>query len=203
MSASLAQAQKYMSLYGLSTFYIFGTFGNFILICILVQRTHRRNSCSLYLLAATIVNFILIQCILPLAVYSADHIDPQNVSLIWCKIRSYLFNGLLMLYRWYKMAACIDRAAMCSRHARIRSFSDPRIACRTILIITIIWVLIPIHLAVYFRIEFGRCGPQLGLYAKLYSAYSILIAGWSPPIVMAIFGTIAYLNLKKVKRKFV
>lgn len=199
MSTSLAQVQRDMSFYGLSIFYILGTIGNFLLICILVQRTHRRNSCALYLLAATIVNFILIQCILPLAIYSADHVDPQNVSLIWCKIRSYLFNGLLMLYRWYKMAACIDRAAMCSRHAWIRSFSQARVAHRVILIITIVWLLIPIHLAVYFQIESGHCVPQSGVYAKLFSAYSILISGWSPPIVMAVFGIIAYRNFKKVE----
>jgi hypothetical protein len=136
-----------------------------------------------------------------LAIYSGNHVDPQNVSLIWCKIRSYLFNGLLMLYRWYKMAACVDRAAMCNRRAWIRSFSTARIAYRVILIITIVWLLIPIHLAIWFRIESGRCVPESGIYAKLFSAYSIVISGWSPPIVMAIFGTIAYRNLKKVSRK--
>jgi hypothetical protein len=201
MSTSLVQAQQYMSLYGLSTFYIFGTIGNFLLICILIQPTHRRNSCSLYLLSATIVNFILIQCILPLAIYSGNHVDPQNISLIWCKIRSYLFNALLMLYRWYKMAACVDRAAMCNRNARIRSFSTARIACRVILIITIVWLLIPIHLAVYFENQSGRCIPQPGIYAKFFSAYSIIISGWSPPILMTIFGIIAYRNLKQVKDK--
>lgn len=198
MAPTLTDVQRVMSSYGLSTFYILGTFGNLVLICILLQRTHRQNSCSLYLLSATIVNFILIQCILPLAIYSADHVDPQNISLVWCKIRSYLFNGLLMLYRWYKMAACVDRAAMCSRHAWMRSFSNVSVAYRVILIITIVWLLIPIHLAVYFRIESGRCIPESTAYAKFFSAYSIVISGWSPPIVMAVFGFITYQNLKKV-----
>lgn len=200
MSTSLSEAQKYMSLYGLSTFYILGTLGNFILICILIQRTHRQNSCSLYLLSATIVNFILIQCILPLAIYSATRTDPQNTILVWCKIRSYLFNSLLMLYRWYKMVACVDRAAMCSPYPLIRSFSRARVAQYAILIITIVWLLIPIHLAVYFRIENGRCVPETGAYAKFFSAYSIVISGWSPPIVMTIFGIIAYKNLSEVRK---
>jgi hypothetical protein len=201
MSTPLAQAQQYMSLYGLSTFLILGTVGNLTLIRILIQRTHRQNSCSLYLLSATVVNLILILCILPLSVYSANDIDPQNVSLIWCKIRSYLFNALLMLYRYFKMAACIDRAAMCNRRAWIRSFSEAPVARRVILIITIVWLLIPIHLAVYFDIESGRCVPETGTYAKFFSVYSILISGWSPPITMAIFGVIAYRSLKQVRRK--
>lgn len=200
MAANLVEAQRYMSLYGLSIFYILGTIGNLLLICICLQSTHRKNSCSLYLLSATIVNFILIQCILPLAIHSANHPDPQNSSLIWCKIRSYLFNGLLMLYRWFKMAACVDRAAMCSRNARIRAFSDPCVARRVILGITIVWLAIPIHLAVYFGIYWGRCIPEPGIYAQFFSAYSIIISGWSPPIVMLIFGTNAYVNLKRVKK---
>lgn len=199
MSTSLIDAQRYMSLYGLSLFYILGTIGNILLICVCLQRNHRRNSCSLYLLSASVVNLILIQCMLPLGIYSADHPDPQNMSLIWCKIRSYLFSALLMCYRWYKMAACIDRAAICNRHARIRSLSTVRIAYRAIFIITIVWLLIPIHLAVYFHIESDRCVPESGIYAKVFSAYSIVISGWSPPIVMFVFGTIAYVNSKKVK----
>ena len=201
MSISFAQAQSAMSRYGLSTFYTFGTVGNLLLIAILVQRTHRRNSCSLYLLSATIVNLILIQCILPVAIYSADHVDPQHVVLTWCKIRSYLFNALLMLYRWFKMAACIDRAAMCSSQAWIREFSEARIARRVILAIAVVWLCIPVHLAVYYRIESGRCVPQSGTYAKFFSVYSIVISGWSPPTVMAIFGVIAYRNLKKVETR--
>lgn len=200
MSISLASVQRGMSLYGLSTFYILGTIGNFLLIRILVQRSHRQNSCSLYLLSATVVNFILIQCILPVAIYSANHVDPQTTSLVWCKIRSYLFNALLMIYRWSKMAACVDRAAMCSRHAWIRNFSEARVARRVILIFTIVWLLVPIHLAVYYRIERGRCVPESGVYAKFFSGYSILISGWSPPIIMAVFGWIAYRNLKQVSR---
>ncbi|CAF0804845.1 unnamed protein product [Adineta ricciae] len=201
MSTSLVEAQRAMSLYGLSTFLVFGTVGNILLICILVQRTHRQNSCSLYLLSATIVNLILIECILPAAVYSGKYIDPQNISLTWCKIRSYLFNALLMLYRWYKMAACVDRAAMCNHRAWIRSFSQARVACRVILGITIVWLIIPIHLGLFFRIENGHCVPESGLYAKLFSVYSIIISGWSPPIVMAIFGIISYQNLKKVRAR--
>ncbi|CAF0825701.1 unnamed protein product [Adineta ricciae] len=199
MSATLAQAQQIMSSYGLSIFYILGTIGNFLLICIFLQPTHRRNPCSLYLLATAIVNFILIQCVLPLSVYSAYHTDPQNVSMIWCKIRSYLFNSLLMIYRWNKTAACIDRAAMCSRYVRIRAFSHVRIARRIIFIIIFVWVTIPVHLAVYFRIESGHCMPSQTAYAKFFSFYSIAVSGWSPALAMAIFGIIAYRNLKMIR----
>ncbi|CAF3027952.1 unnamed protein product [Rotaria sp. Silwood2] len=75
MSTSIAQVQRIITLYGLSTFLFFGTLGNFLLFCVLIQRTHRRNSCSLYLLSITIVNFILIQCTVPFTVYSPTIVE--------------------------------------------------------------------------------------------------------------------------------
>jgi hypothetical protein len=197
---SLAEIQRSMSLYGLSIFLILGTIGNLLLICILLQRTHRRNPCSLYLLSTAVVNFILIQCILPVTIYSADNIDPENISIVWCKIRSYLFHSLLMLYRYYRIAACVDRVAICSPHASIRAFSKFHIARRIILIITIIWLSIPIHLAVYFRIENNQCVPQSGVYSIFFSIYSIIISCWSPPITMTILVIISFRNLRKVCR---
>ena len=199
-SAYLAEVQRALSLYGIPIFLALGTIGNALFICILSQRTHRRNPCSLYLLFTAIVNFILIQCILPLTIYSANHIDPQNISLTWCKIRSYLFNSLLMLYRYSKIAACFDRVAICNSRPTIRAFSNVRMAGRVIFIITIVWLLIPIHLAMYFQIENNRCVPKSGPYSIFFSIYSIIVSCWSPPIIMAILGIISFRNLKKVSR---
>ncbi|UJR27953.1 hypothetical protein I4U23_009212 [Adineta vaga] len=67
------------------------------------------------------------------------------------------------------MVAYVDRAAMCCRHVRLRSFSNIRIAYRVILIITIVWLLILIHLAVYFCIESDCCVPKSSDYAKFVS----------------------------------
>jgi hypothetical protein len=106
-----------------------------------------------------------------------------------------------MIYRWCKIAACIDRAAMCNQRAWIRSFSSIRMAYRAILIIVIVWLLIPSHVLVYFGIYNNRCSSEPGLYTKVYNVYAVVVAGWSPPILMAIFGTIGYISLKKVSSK--
>lgn len=135
---NLANVQQGISLYDLSILLGLGTVGNFLLICILLQRTHRRNPCSLYLLLTAIVNLILILCLLPVGIYSANNIEPQSYSLAWCKIRSYLFNILLMLYRYYEIAACAYRVALCSSRASVRALNNIRVARRVILIITII-----------------------------------------------------------------
>ncbi|CAF1275931.1 unnamed protein product [Rotaria magnacalcarata] len=201
MSVSLVQAHKILSSYGVSTSLVFGIVGNILLICVLARQKHPISSCSLYLLSITIVNLIIIQFMLLLVIYSVYNPNPEHNSLVWCKIRSYFFDALIMLYRWYRIASFIDCAAMSSRHVWIRSFSQARIAYRTVLTITCVCLLIPLHLAVYFRIEFDRCVPQSGIYATFFSIYSIFISGWTPPLVMAVCGTIAYRNLKRSRER--
>ncbi|CAF3403418.1 unnamed protein product [Rotaria socialis] len=201
MLISLVKTQQILSSYGLSTSLVFGIVGNILLICVLVRRKHPINSCSLYLLSITIVNLIIIQFMLVLVIYSANNPNPEHNSLVWCKIHSYVFDALIMLYRWYRIASFVDCAAMSSRHVRVRSFSQARVACRTVLTITCVCLLIPLHLAVYFRIEFDRCVPQSGIYAKIFSIYSIFISGWIPPLVMAVCGAIAYRNLKRSRER--
>ncbi|CAF1263511.1 unnamed protein product [Rotaria sp. Silwood1] len=54
-----------------------------------VRRTLRKqlNSYVMYLLAASITNWVLINTSLISSLYDVDHIDPQNTSLIVCKLR--------------------------------------------------------------------------------------------------------------------
>jgi hypothetical protein len=73
------------------------------------------------------------------------------------------------------IAACIDRWALCSQSATIRSFSRPRIAICVILILIIIWAIIPIHLAVWYSNNTGQCIVLPDTYAFLYTIYSMIV----------------------------
>jgi hypothetical protein len=44
--------------------------------------------------------------------YTLNHPDPQLQSLLFCKLRNYLFQICLMLSRYYISFACIDRYAL-------------------------------------------------------------------------------------------
>ncbi|CAF4886323.1 unnamed protein product, partial [Rotaria sp. Silwood1] len=111
-----------------------------------VRRTLRKqlNSYVMYLLAASITNWVLINTSLISSLYDVDHIDPQNTSLIVCKLRMYGSHMLLMLSRSFTIAACIDRLVLTSSSARIRSLSQPKVARDVIIFLMLIWPIIPV-----------------------------------------------------------
>jgi hypothetical protein len=101
MSAStLFYIQQNVARYGLSTILVLGNFGNLFTIIIFARKSKRRvNSCSLYLLSASISNWIVINTALVSNIVGVDHIDPQNTSNIICKLRWSGVHALLMLSR--------------------------------------------------------------------------------------------------------
>ena len=101
-SSTLFAVQQNIARYGLSALLILGNFGNLFTIIILTRTSkHRINSCTLYLLCASISNWIVINTALVSNIVGIDHIDPQHTSNIICKLRWSGVHALLMLSRSY------------------------------------------------------------------------------------------------------
>ena len=99
-TTSVLLIQQNIARYGLSILIILGNFGNLFTVLILAQSAKRRiNSCALYLLSASISNWIVINTALISNVVGVDHIDPQHTSNVICKLRWSGVHALLMLSR--------------------------------------------------------------------------------------------------------
>ena len=99
------------------------------------------------------------------------------------------------------IAACIDRWALCSENGIIRSFARPKIAVRVILILLVVWTLIPIHMAVFFSNNTGRCIAMPGTYAFFYAIYSLIVIGVLPLLLMIVFSILPWYNLRKIRSR--
>lgn len=99
------------------------------------------------------------------------------------------------------IAGCIDRWALCSQSATIRSFARPKIAIRVIIILIIIWSIIPIHLAVFYSNTTGRCIALPGTYAFFYAIYSLIVIGVLPLFLMILFSLLAWHNLQSIRSR--
>jgi hypothetical protein len=197
---TLVLVQQLMTRYVLPAILAFGNLGHIILIGILSQKRRRVNSCSIYLLAASVFGLIIINfAIIPL-VYALDHIDPLSVSLVLCRIRGYIIHSSSMCFRYIIVLACADRYAMCSSKITIRHFCRPRIACYVIAGITIFWTVAAIHLLIFESIENGRCGVY-GLYGLIFSIYSFVCFGTIPTSLMIIFGILLMIKLRQVRSR--
>jgi 7 transmembrane receptor (rhodopsin family) len=99
------------------------------------------------------------------------------------------------------VAACIDRWALCSSNPSLRAFSRPNHAICVILILLVVWALIPIHMAVFFNNNTGRCMAESGTYAFFHAIYSLIVIGVIPLLLMVIFSLLAWHNLQKIRSR--
>jgi hypothetical protein len=195
MSTSLLPViQIQLVRYGITTIMFLGCTGNAYVVFAFLK--HYKNPCAMLLLCAAMMNIIYLGLSIPLNVYTYEHGDPSLYSMGLCKSRYYLFHVWGQMSRYFIVLACIDRFALTNRNNNIRKLSQPRIALCLIVIITIFWHLFALHIAIMTTVKNGRCG-YFDLYYTLNSVYVLIFVCLIPPIIMSIFGYLAFRNMKR------
>jgi hypothetical protein len=90
-SSVLPLLQVQLNRYGLPLILILGNIGNVFITVLFSQR--RRNSCSIYLWWAAVMNSAFITFNIPVSLYSTEYRNPTLDSLAFCKIRLYLSHA--------------------------------------------------------------------------------------------------------------
>jgi hypothetical protein len=130
------------------------------------------------------------------SLYSFNNANPQIQSLLFCKIRGYLFQICLLLSRWYVTFAYIDRCAFTSENVRLRRFVNKRTAYRVIIVIIIFWSIICSHRLLFYEIQGNICGIVNSMGAALYhSSYVIIGGGISRAMITIICACLIHRNL--------
>ncbi|CAF4616540.1 unnamed protein product [Rotaria sp. Silwood2] len=134
--------------------------------------------------------------------YGLNNPDPQIESLLFCKVRGYIFQICLMLSRWFVAFACIDRYASTSDKIHLRNFAKPKIAYRIIIIIIIFWSIICSHRLIFYEIKGNFCGIINNIAAALYhSLYVTIGGGIFPSMIMIICAYLIRRNLAQRQKK--
>jgi hypothetical protein len=88
--------QQEMIRYGMTTYFVLGVVGNICNCIMFTSPLYRRTPSSIYLISLSLIAIMyLMWSIVPL-IYAVDHIDPQNQSLVYCKVRLYGSHTLLV-----------------------------------------------------------------------------------------------------------
>jgi hypothetical protein len=131
-----------------------------------------------------------------LYLYTLNHINPVTSIVSICKMRYYILQSTAMIYRWYLTIACFDRFALSSTNVRLRNFAKIQIARRVVIIITIIWIILPIYSLVFYNIRNNTCGIFFNIAASLYhSIFITLTASIFPVLIMNICALLTRRNL--------
>ena len=80
-------------------------------------------------------------------------------------------------------------------HARLRAYSTTKRAKLWIFFSFIFWLIAGCHIPIMVTINSGLC-TVFGIYGTIFSVYVILGIGLLPPITSAIFGYLAYRNMR-------
>ncbi|CAF1114756.1 unnamed protein product [Adineta steineri] len=187
--------QTQITRYGMSTLLILGNIGNIIIIVLFYRR--RQNSCAMYLLCAAIVQSAALTFNSVINLYTLDYDDPTVRSLFLCKFRAYITHIWNQSGRYLTVLACIDRYIWTANNTHTRLINRPSTSHYLTAVLFLFWHIFSIHIAVLVTIHNGRCG-SFGVYYVIYQVYAANFLGLLPPVLMSIFGFLAYHNMKKL-----
>ncbi|CAF0950004.1 unnamed protein product [Rotaria sp. Silwood1] len=197
--STLNLIQQYLTIV-LGLLLVVGVFGNIFNCLVFLRKRLRSNACSVFFAAASIANMtVMIYYIIP-TIHSVYNSPPENGNLIYCKVRLYIRNALLVISRSYLTLACIACYVQSSRNARIREIFKPKIIVRVIIMVPIVWFIIPLHIPLTTTIQNGKCLMWAGVAALYHSIYICFVAAILPTSLMAIFSFMAYQNLRRMTR---
>ncbi|CAF0938162.1 unnamed protein product [Rotaria sp. Silwood1] len=191
----------YLIVFGIG---MIGSIFNLIVFC---RKKFRSNSCSIYLIAYSINNFMNLT--VGLFIWSLTlgfNLDLEYKIVIYCKIRRYFTHVN------YLLSSCLLTMASINRYARVRQaqLTENRhryiALCkrRTTYIIVILTItfclLVNIHIPIFFEISENDCYARMGVYRILFDVYFLVFYALCPPLLMVIFNIATVRHIRCIKK---
>ncbi|CAF1251649.1 unnamed protein product [Adineta ricciae] len=183
---------------------VIGTLSCFMSLRVFTRRTLRQSPCSIYLIASTLANFLMIYTSILISTLGTGYnIEPSAYDIIFCRFRYYITFVCDVLSPSYLILAVIDRILITSRNASTRQRSTSRLAYICVVVITLFWLIFHIHALIFTVIIKSASGVdvcyfQPGVYLTLVSYYSLIIKAILIPILMIIFGLWTVKNVRSL-----
>lgn len=131
-------------------FLIVGTITNTLSFVVFMHPQLKKSSTFFYLSFLSIVDMLSLQtfCINFILLYQFD-IDIQAVSLILCKLYSFLIYFLPQLSAWICAAVSLDRVICVLIGMRAKTFNTPRFGAKVLFTIFLLLLLLNFHFFYY------------------------------------------------------
>ena len=190
----------------LISFIILGTIGNFLNLLIFTRPTLLRNSCTLYLIAASIDNiFVIFTSLLTRLLAGGFAIDVTLISNLTCKLRYYVGYIFFAVSPYFFILACFDRYCSSSVSVKYRSCCNKKLAKRLILGAIILACILYLHMAIFFEITKTAtsvsCYARPGTYNIFYRIFYLIIYCMLPSLSMAVLCIMTLKNIRQQARR--
>ena len=192
----LPDIRQDMIRYGTTVYFGLGLVGNICNCIMFTRQLHRRGPSSIYFLYLSICSVIyLFWSVTPL--YSLNYGDPQTQSVVYCKLRLYGIHVLGQYLRYAVVFACADRFFASHSDTRFRQLSSVRVAITLLLLMTIGWPIVSIHMPILTDLRGDIC-EMAGSYKLIYAIYQITLVGTFPPLLMIVFSALTIRRLHRL-----
>ncbi|CAF4593347.1 unnamed protein product [Rotaria sp. Silwood1] len=180
------------------TFLILGSIGHILNILVFTRPIIRTNSCSIYFVSGSIVNFISLYVGLITPFLGTYDLDPTQIFDILCKIRFYLRYTTITLSTWFILLACIDRLFSTSNNVNMRLWSSLRLTKRIVILATIICFICPYTQVFYCYTtnQNSSCTWQNATCKLINDLILLILNSGLPPILMILTSILTIRNVK-------
>jgi len=190
----------------LISFIILGTIGNVLNLLIFTRPTLLRSSCTLYLIAASIDNILVIfTSLLTRLLANGFYDDITMISNLLCKLRYYAGYVFLAVSPYFYILACFDRYCSSSTSATRRSWCNKKVAIRLIIGAIILACILYLHMAIFFErlvVPTGfYCYARPGIYNTFYRIFYLVIYCMLPSFCMGLFSILTLKNIRQQARR--
>jgi hypothetical protein len=191
--------------------YVLCLFGTLMNILTLAQRHYSRQSCSLYLLSASVGDLIYLN-LGPLSniLQYGFHYNWSVNSVVYCKSQNYLVYVSGIISATSTIFATINRFLLSSKNTGRWKYSHRRVAVRSISFTVIFWLLISIPIGICFsRFAHGSDNEQMicsnhcrdTFCLSIHVIYTCFINGVIPPLLMLFFSLLTCHNMRRIDQR--
>ncbi|UJR32436.1 hypothetical protein I4U23_019898 [Adineta vaga] len=168
------------------------------------QKRLKKNPSSIYLLAASIGNLVLLNTsFLSRIILPGFNFDPSSTILVWCKLRQYFGQIAALTSLFCVVWAIIDQYLLTSNRAYLRHLSSIKIARCLVFLTFSVWFLHALPLTVFNQINISKpnnitsCSLSSNTNYEQYAAYVVtpFLLGILPSILMILFSISTFLNI--------
>ncbi|CAF4456338.1 unnamed protein product [Rotaria sp. Silwood2] len=182
-------------------FIIFGTIGNALNLFIFTRPTLARSSCTLYLIAASIDNILVIYVsLLSRLLANGYGMDVARTSDAMCKLRFFVAYVLFALSPYFYALACFDRYCSSSPLATRRSLCNKKVAKQLIIAAIILACILYLHMAIFYELNrsgsSATCSSRPGLYDLFYRIFYLIVYCILPSFCMAVLCILTLMNVR-------
>lgn len=190
-----------MTYYGSIIILVFGIIGCLCNFITFTAPQLRKNSCSFYFLIATVFELFSITFGL-ISRIASENLGSTllSTSAPYCKLRAYLVSALPLVATYLVLLSSVDRCLSSSISARLRSFSQMKMAYRAVIAAILLSLASCSHILVSYDLR-PRCATMPGPYATFDGLFVVFWLGFLPHLLMLFFGLCTILNVRKTKRR--